>query len=252
MRMATVAARMEAVRDASGQGTVLVVDDEPTIVEVVGRYLERAGYRVVTAVDGPHAISAVADHSPDLVVLDIMLPEINGLEVMRILGEETEGPGPAVILLTSKSEESDRLIGLRRGADDYVVKPFSPAELVARVESVLRRLRRSTDPDGERREAIRHGELVIDPVARTVILAGEEIALTQLEFDLLAFLAANPGQVFSRDQLMERVWGRPDFRDTGTVTVHVRRLRAKLESDPTTPVLLETVWGVGYRFRVAR
>lgn len=229
------------------RGTVLVVDDELTIVEVVGRYLERAGYRVVTAADGPHAIAAAAQHQPDLLVLDIMLPELSGLEVMRILAEQGE-PRPAVILLTSRSEETDRLIGLRQGADDYVVKPFSPAELVARVESVLRRIRRGAGASPARPEPIRHGDLTIDPAARKVTLGEMELALTQLEFDLLAFLAANAGQVFSRDQLMEQVWGQAGFRDTGTVTVHVRRLRAKLERDPAAPTRLQTVWGVGYRF----
>lgn len=250
MPVATAAATMMSVMDAPKHGTVLVVDDEATIVEVVGRYLERAGYRVVTAADGPNAISAVAEHRPDLVVLDIMLPEMNGLDVMRILGEQTDEPEPAVILLTSKSEESDRIVGLRRGADDYVVKPFSPAELVARVDSVLRRIRKGVDGPGERPAPIRHGELTIDQAGRRVTLAEAEVSLTQLEFDLLAFLAINAGQVFSRDQLMEQVWGRPDFRDSGTVTVHVRRLRAKLESDPGATPHIETVWGVGYRFRI--
>jgi DNA-binding response OmpR family regulator len=173
-----------------------------------------------------------------------MLPEIGGLEVMRIL-TEVEKLDSAVILLTSKSEESDRLVGLRRGADDYVVKPFSPAELVARVEAVLRRGRGRADQDAE---PIEIGDLVIDPASRIVTRAGAEIPLTQLEFDLLAFLAARPGQAFSRDQLMQNVWGSDGFNDTGTVTVHVRRLRAKLGEDKG-PDLIETIWGIGYRFR---
>lgn len=173
-----------------------------------------------------------------------MLPVIGGLEVMRIL-RDVERLDLAVILLTSKSEESDRLVGLRRGADDYVVKPFSPAELVARVEAVLRRGRGRSD---ERQEPIEAGELRIDPGGRKVTRAGSEVQLTQLEFDLLVFLAARPGQAFSRDQLMEQVWGSEGFADTGTVTVHVRRLRAKL-GDGDGSGLIETVWGIGYRFR---
>jgi len=167
------------------------------------------------------------------------------MEVMRILRED-EKLTSAIILLTSKSEESDRLVGLRRGADDYVVKPFSPAELVARVQAVLRR---STPPGDDETEPIRAGDLVIDPSRRRVTLGKAEISLTQLEFDLLAFLAARPGQVFSRDQLMEKVWGQEVHTDTGTVTVHIRRLREKLETDPSEPSHVETVWGVGYRYR---
>lgn len=224
--------------------TVLVVDDEPTILEVVSRYLSRAGFVVETAADGPRAIAGAMRNPPDLIVLDLMLPEINGLEVMRIL-RDVEKLDSAVILLTSKSEESDRLVGLRRGADDYVVKPFSPAELVARVEAVLRR----TASEAESVAApIEVGELTIDPSSRRVTRRGEEVPLTQLEFDLLTFLAARPGQAFSRDQLMERVWGSDEFSDTGTVTVHVRRLRSKL-GDGEEPDLIETVWGIGYRFR---
>ena len=246
-------ARMNGMEpDSPPRGKVLVVDDEPTIVEVVGRYLERAGYEVITADDGPHALAAAIEHRPDLIVLDLMLPEIGGMEVMRTLREQVDGVDgdsrvAAVILLTAKSEETDRLVGLRQGADDYIVKPFSPAELVARVESVLRR----AAPAPERTAAvpITRGELAIDPGRRTVTLGAEEISLTQLEFDLLAYLAAHPGQVFSRDQLIEAVWRQPAFKDTGTVTVHIRRLRAKLEADPAAPEYLETVWGVGYRFR---
>jgi DNA-binding response OmpR family regulator len=224
---------------------VLVVDDEPTIVEVVGRYMERAGYEAHGASDGLEALRLAALHRPDLVVLDVMLPGMDGIEVMRRL---QEGPGErtAVILLTARGEESDRLVGLRHGADDYVVKPFSPAELVARVDAVLRRV--SPPPDAEP-EPIEHGPLRIDPASRTVTLDGEELSLTQREFDLLAFLAENPGRVFSRDQLMEAVWQYPFFTDTSTVTVHVRRLRAKLGDDPSEPRFIETVWGVGYRLR---
>jgi DNA-binding response OmpR family regulator len=227
------------------RGTVLVVDDEPTIVEVVGRYMERAGYKTHSAGDGPEALRLAGLHRPDLVVLDVMLPGFDGLEVMRRL-HEGGAERTAVILLTARGEENDRLVGLRHGADDYVVKPFSPAELVARVDAVLRRV---SPPSDVAPEPIEHGPLRIDPGARSIALAGEEIALTQREFDLLAYLAAHPGQVFSRDQLMDAVWEYPFFTDTSTVTVHVRRLRAKLGDDPSEPRFIETVWGVGYRLR---
>jgi len=228
----------------SAKGTVLVVDDEPTILEVVGRYMEHAGYETLRAADGPEALRLAAEHRPDLVVLDLMLPGIDGIEVMRQL-HEAPGARIAVILLTARGEESDRLIGLRRGADDYVVKPFSPKELVARAGAVLRRV----SPPDEEAPAIEHGPLRIEPATRRVILDGEEIALTMREFDLLAYLAEHPGRVYSRDQLMETVWGEPFFNDTSTVTVHIRRLRAKLGDDPTKPRFIETVWGVGYRLR---
>jgi DNA-binding response OmpR family regulator len=226
--------------------TVLVVDDEPTIVEIVGRYMERAGFETYTAPDGYRALDVATEHRPDLVVLDVMLPGIDGIEVMERL-QERPGPPIAVILLTARGEESDRLVGLRNGADDYVVKPFSPAELVARVEAVLRR----TAPPAAEEDMppIVHGPLRVEPASRRVFLDGEEVMLTMREFDLLTFFAANPGRVFSRDQLMEAVWGEPWFNDTSTVTVHVRRLRAKLDDDPAEPRFIETVWGVGYRFR---
>ncbi len=229
------------------RGSVLVVDDEPTIGEVVSRYLEVAGYETRTALDGPAALDAVAEQRPDLVVLDLMLPGIDGLEVMRRL---RDGDPPAtrplpIILLTARGEESDRIVGLRLGADDYVVKPFSPAELVARVDAVLRRI--DTPPEHEPPLTF-GGDLVIDPAARRVTRAGEDVPLTQRELDLLLFLARHPGRAFSREELMERVLGHVFYTDTSTVTVHVRRLRAKLEPDPERPRYLETVWGVGYRF----
>jgi DNA-binding response OmpR family regulator len=236
-------ATIEAMDEAS-PGTVLVVDDEPTIVEVVGRYIERAGFETLEAADGLEALRLAEQHRPDLVVLDVMLPGVDGIEVMRRLHELPGGPLP-VILLTARGEESDRLVGLRRGADDYVVKPFSPAELVARIGAVLRR----TSPPADEAPPIEVGPLRIDRAQRTATLEGEELALTLLEFDLLTHFAENPGRVFSRDQLMEAVWDSPYFTDTSTVTVHVRRLRAKLGDDPAEPRFIETVWGVGYRLR---
>ena len=230
--------------DDYARRSVLVVDDEPTIAEVVSRYLERAGYRTQVASDGAQALELVADQRPDLVVLDLMLPGIDGLEVMRRL-RQPESDRIAFILLTAKGEESDRVIGLRLGADDYVVKPFSPVELVARVDAVLRRVEASP----AHQDTIECGDLTIDPAARRVLVAGEPVQLTQREFDVLLFLARHPGQVFSRNQLMDAVWQYSFYTDTSTVTVHVRRLRAKIEADPAQPRHIETVWGVGYRFR---
>ncbi|HVY95326.1 MAG TPA: response regulator transcription factor [Solirubrobacterales bacterium] len=231
----------------TARATVLVVDDEPTILDVVGRYMERAGFEALRAADGPEALRLAGEHRPDLVVLDLMLPGIDGIEVMRRL-RELPGKPIAVILLTARGEESDRVVGLRRGADDYVVKPFSPTELVARVEAVLRRLSPPPATD-EAAPPIEVGPLRVEPATRRAFRDGEEIQLTQREFDLLAYLAMHPGQVFSRDQLMEAVWDMPFFEDTSTVTVHVRRLRAKLGDDPAHPRFIETVWGVGYRLR---
>jgi len=227
-------------------GRVLVVDDEPTIVEIVGSYLERAGFEVERAIDGPEALRLAELHRPDLVVLDVMLPGFDGIEVLRRL-HERPGRRVAVILLTARGEESDRLVGLRHGADDYVVKPFSPAELVARVEAVLRRVA-PVGGNEETEPPIERGPLRVEPASRRAFLDGSELDLTMREFDLLAYLAAHPGQAFSRDQLMEAVWEYPFFTDTSTVTVHVRRLRGKLGDDPAEPRFIETVWGVGYRF----
>ena len=222
---------------------VLLVDDEPTIGEIMARYLQRAGYQTAIALDGPQAIAMDAKHSPDLVILDIMLPGFDGLEVMRRLHEKEHGR-PAVILLTAKGQEADRIAGLRRGADDYVAKPFSPGELVARVQAVLRR------GIGEPTDAppLRVDGLQIDPAERSVLLDGRAVALTPREFNLLCFLASHPGMVFSRAQLMEHVWQSSSYDDSSTVTVHIRRLRAKIERDSENPDFIQTVWGVGYRF----
>jgi two-component system, OmpR family, response regulator ResD len=226
------------------RGSVLVVDDEPTIAEVVARYLTRAGYGTAIAGDGASALEQAARHRPDLVVLDLMIPGIDGLEVMRRLREH-DRDRIAVILLTAKGEESDRVTGLRLGADDYVVKPFSPAELVARVDAVLRRV--DTSPAQE--APIVLSDMTIDPSSRKVVVRGEEAQLTQREFDVLLFLARHPGQVFSREQLMDAVWQYAFYSDTSTVTVHIRRLRSKIELDAAQPDHIQTVWGVGYRFQ---
>jgi two-component system response regulator ResD len=225
------------------RGSVLVVDDEPTIAEVVSRYLERAGYRTRVAADGAQALELVARQRPDLVVLDLMLPGIDGLEVMRRLRQPEHDRIP-LILLTAKGEESDRVIGLRLGADDYVVKPFSPVELVARVDAVLRRV----DTSPALQAPIELADMTIDGAARRVFVHGEEVTLTQREFDVLLFMARHPGQAFSRNQLMDAIWQYSFYTDTSTVTVHIRRLRAKIEADPAQPRHIQTVWGVGYRF----
>jgi DNA-binding response OmpR family regulator len=238
-------ARIATVADGQHtRGSVLIVDDEPTIGEVVGRYLDRAGYDTRVARDGPSALREVEERQPDLVVLDLMLPGIAGLEVMRRI-RDRDGEHTSIILLTAKGEETDRIVGLRLGADDYVVKPFSPAELVARVDAVLRRV--DTTPGHQ--DPLCFDALEIDPSARRVTVDGGEKQLTQREFDLLLFFAQRPGQAFTRQQLMDQVWQYSFYTDTSTVTVHIRRLRSKIEADPATPRFIETVWGVGYRFR---
>ena len=224
------------------RGSILVVDDEPTITDVVSRYLERAGYSTRIAGDGADALRIAGESRPDLVVLDLMMPGMDGLEVMRRLREHAR---VSVILLTAKGEHTDRIIGLRLGADDYVVKPFSPAELVARVDAVLRRVNNSPQPE----EPIAFEGFELDPVARRVTVRGEVAQLTVREYDLLLHFVRHPGQVFSRDQLMDSVWRYSFYTDTSTVTVHVRRLRAKIEADASNPRWLQTVWGVGYRFQ---
>src|SRR3989440_2372191 len=221
--------------------TVLVVDDEPMVRDVVSRYLERDGHRVVTAEDGDGARKLIEQEAPSLVLLDVMLPgETDGLALCRWIRASSELP---VILLTARVEESDRIVGLELGADYYVTKPCSRRELATRVKTVLRRARAGGSP----RERVSAGSLELDASKHEARREGELLSLTAKEFDLLWFLASNPNQVFSRDQLMSRVWGYSAALDTGTVTVHVRRLREKLEADPSRPRLLETVWGVGYR-----
>jgi DNA-binding response OmpR family regulator len=223
--------------------TILVVDDEPSIREVVSIYLGRAGYRVLVAEDGQTALEILEQEPPDLVVLDLMLPKVDGLEITRHL--RTEG-GIPIIMLTAHREETDRILGLEMGADDYVVKPFSPRELVSRVKAVLRRTRGSATARDE--QALEFADLHIDPVARLVEVNGEERTLTAKEFDLLWVLARHPRQVFNRNQLLDLVWGMTEYVDPSTVTVHVRRLREKIEANPSNPRHIQTVWGVGYRF----
>jgi DNA-binding response OmpR family regulator len=221
--------------------TVLVVDDEPTLREVVVRYLERAGYRALEAGDGDEAETLLRTQPPDLVILDLMLPGTDGLELCRRIRADSALP---VIMLTARGEEADRIVGLELGADDYVTKPFSPRELVARVRTGLRR----TNGPVEARDRIQHGDLTLDSETRDVRKSGSLVSLTAREFDLLWFLASHPRRVFSREHLMSRVWGYEPAYDTGTVTVHIRRLRAKIEDDAARPRHIETVWGVGYRF----
>jgi DNA-binding response OmpR family regulator len=229
---------------------VLVVDDDPTVSDVVRRYLERAGFAVVLAGDGTAALDAFRElvergDRPDLVVLDLMLPGIDGLEVCRRMRFVV--PELPVVMLTALGEEADRVLGLEIGADDYVTKPFSPRELVLRVQSVLRR---AGPPPVALAEVLADGELEVDAARRLVRLRGTEVALTVREFDLLLFLMRNPGRVFRRAQLLEEVWGWT-FGDQSTVTVHMRRLREKVEDDPAAPRRIVTVWGVGYRYEFA-
>jgi DNA-binding response OmpR family regulator len=220
---------------------VLVVDDDHTVREVVVSYLRASRYDVVEAADGETALKEMRADPADLVVLDLMLPGIDGLEVCQRLRQTSDVP---VIMLTALGSETDRVVGLERGADDYVTKPFSPRELVLRVDSVLRRAgERATPIQG----TVADGDLVVDSGKHQATLAGEPLALTGREFDLLRFLLENPGQAFSREELLQRVWGW-SFGDQSTVTVHVRRLREKVEQDPTRPTRLVTVWGVGYRW----
>jgi DNA-binding response OmpR family regulator len=225
----------------SAMTRVLVVDDEPTIREIVVSYLEREGFKTLEAADGNRARELLERDPPDLVVLDLMLPGTDGLELCRWIRSRSRLP---VIMLTARGEESDRIVGLELGADDYVTKPFSPRELAARVRTVLRR----AEPDAAADERLSYDGLIIDSGTREVTRGNEPLRLTAREFDLLWFLASHPRRVFSREHLMRRVWGYSAALDTGTVTVHMRRLREKIEDDPSHPRHLETVWGVGYRF----
>jgi len=232
---------LEAGMDAK----ILVVEDEPSVGEVLQLYLRRAGFTVTLVQDGQKAFEQLESQLPALVILDLMLPGMDGWEITRRLRARQGGNVP-IIMLTARGQEIDRIAGLELGADDYVVKPFSPQELVSRVRAVLRRTQ--LPAEGENEQSLQFGDLSIDPQTRLVKVKSEEKSLTAREFDLLYLLAQHPRQVFTRDELLERVWGEADYIDPGTVTVHIRRLRAKIESDPSDPRHLQTVWGVGYRF----
>jgi DNA-binding response OmpR family regulator len=234
---------VEERESRTSMAKVLIVDDEPNIREVVGLYLRRDGHTVVSATDGEEALEAFRESEPDLVVLDLMLPKISGLEVCRRMRADRRVP---LIMLTARGEEEERIVGLSLGADDYVVKPFSPRELAARVAAVLRRVEESSGNVDQK--VLSFDGLRIDPNAREILVRGEPRTLTAREFDLLHHLASNPGRVYTREQLMEMVWGYTFSADTSTVTVHVRRLREKVEPDPARPRYLQTVWGVGYKF----
>ena len=225
---------------------VLVVDDEPIVAEVVGRYLRRDGFAVTTAGNGPDGLAAALDaaRKPHIIVLDVMLPGMDGLEVCRRLRQQRVTV--PIILLTARGDEAERISGLGIGADDYVVKPFSPAELVARVKAQLRRVRLDTErpADGH----LRGGEVELDPTNRGLKVRGQTVVLTAKEFDLLHYLMAHPGEVFSRDELLDSVWDKSFAGGPATVTVHIRRLREKIERDPSRPSHLKVVWGTGYKF----
>jgi two-component system, OmpR family, response regulator ResD len=232
--------------------TVLVVDDETTIREVVRRYLERDGFHVIEADTGTRALEMVNEQPPDLIVLDIMLPGIDGLAITRRLRNGSDEYEPLavdgnspIIMLTARTHESERVAGLEIGADDYVTKPFSPQELVARIKAVLRRTGHDTS---QQEKPLIFESIEIDPVTRLVTVQGQEISLTAKEFDLLWHLARHPRQVFTRTQLLDQVWGYDYYGDDSTVTVHVRRLREKIEPDAANPTYVQTVWGIGYKF----
>ncbi len=226
---------------------VLIVDDEPVVCDVVSRYLALDGYEVATAGDGVEGLRLARSWAPDVIVLDLMLPAMDGLELCRTLRAESRVP---IIMLTARGEEVDRIIGLEMGADDYVVKPFSPRELVARIKAILRRVPEAGRP-AQPGALLRFGGLAISAAGRSVELDGRPLELTAKEFDLLHFLASHPGQVFTREQLMDSVWDYSYAGDASTVTVHIRRVREKIEADPTRPRFIKTVWGVGYKFEAA-
>ena len=222
---------------------VLVVDDEPVVTEVIDRYLSREGFEVSIAADGAQALDLAHSWAPDLIVLDLMLPNVDGLEVCRQLRRQSQVP---IIMLTARGEETDRVVGLELGADDYIVKPFSPRELVARVKTVLRRT--ASAPAQSPGGTLRFDALTLNPQSRKVTLRDTEVHLTSKEFDLLLFLASHPGQVFTREQLMDQVWDYTYAADYSTITVHIRRLREKVEIDAMKPAYIKTIWGVGYKF----
>ena len=222
---------------------ILLVDDEPMVTDVMERYLRREGFQVLLAADGEAAVATARESAPDLILLDLMLPKIDGLTAFRQIRSHSSVP---VIILTAKGEETDRIVGLETGADDYIAKPFSPREVVARVKAVLRRAGRAAPPASG--DSIRFDQLLINPRTRDVHVDRRKVELTAKEFDLLWFLASNPGDVFTRAQLLDQVWDFQYAGDASTVTVHIRRLRLKVEADPDHPRYIKTVWGVGYKF----
>jgi|LFRM01.1.fsa_nt_gb DNA-binding response OmpR family regulator len=226
------------------RGKILVVDDEKTLVKALKFALEKEGFQVCTACDGEEALTAVEQEEPDLVVLDLMLPKLDGFEVCRRLRKERDLP---IIMLTARGDDIDKILGLELGADDYMTKPFNPRELIARIKAILRR----SAHGGGMRKVIRAGKLEIDLIKHKVLLEGKEIDLTAKEYALLSFLASNPGRVFSREQLLEHVWGYEYCGDARTVDVHIRHVREKIEENPAEPKMILTIWGTGYKFREA-
>jgi DNA-binding response OmpR family regulator len=224
----------------------LIVDDEPGISRLISMYLEREGFQTSSVRTGAEALQAMSDHAPALVVLDIMLPDIDGWEVCREIRRTSDVP---IIMLTAREGDEDKIVGLELGADDYVTKPFVPRELVARVKAILRRARPPAAATAPEDTVMDFGELTINPAKREVRLNGEPIQLRAKEYDLLVELARRPGVVFSREKLLQDVWGYDFYGDSGTIDVHVRRLRAKLNDDSSNPRFIETVWGVGYRLK---
>jgi DNA-binding response OmpR family regulator len=236
--------------------TILIADDELSVREIIRRYLEKEGYTVIEADNGPKALQMLYEQKPDLLILDIMLPGLDGYTIARSLrNPESQDDSDfnrniPIIMLTARTEEDDRLKGFELGADDYVGKPFSPREVVMRVKAVLRRGQQSSDEAKSNEQIVSAGNLSINPNSRTVHLGDKSIMLTAKEFDLLFFLAENPEQVFTRNQLLNQVWGYEFYGDDSTITVHIHRLREKIEPDPNKPTYIHTVWGVGYRFEV--
>jgi len=228
--------------------TILVIDDDATIRDVLERYLRREGFAVRTTADGQTALQTVSTEKPDLIVLDLMLPQLDGWEVCRRLRAETT---VQIVMLTARGEEYERILGLGLGADDYVTKPFSPGEVVARIKAIFRRIDMARAVAPLREELIHARSIVIDPRTRQATVSGKQVSLTPKEFDLLHFLASHPRQVFSQQQLLDQIWSYTYAGQTSTVTVHIRHLREKIEEDPARPQLIETVWGVGYRFNDA-
>ncbi len=228
-------------------GKILIIEDEASIAELERDYLEIHGYQVDMEHSGDTGLSRALKESYDLIILDLMLPKVDGFEICRKIRGEKDTP---IIMISAKKEDIDKIRGLGLGADDYMIKPFSPGEMVARVKAHLARYNRFKGTQEQKNEEIRIRGLMIDKTSRRVQVNGEEVAFTTKEFDLLAYLALNPNRVFSKDQLFDRIWGQEAFGDISTVTVHIRKLREKVELDPSNPQYIETIWGAGYRFKL--